>query len=87
MCDLTSKVGVPGNDWKDLVLEATTEVLKLDSSPVALLFQALLQFVTRMAARSVQLLMLSLFMYIEVQVAVLLVSPHSHANDFIPVDV
>uniref|UniRef100_A0A669DY42 SKI3 subunit of superkiller complex n=1 Tax=Oreochromis niloticus TaxID=8128 RepID=A0A669DY42_ORENI len=75
------------NDWKDLVLEATTEVLKLDSSPVALLFQALLQFVTKMAARSVQLLMLSLFTYIEVQVAVLLVSPHSHANDFIPVDV
>ncbi|XP_047446786.1 tetratricopeptide repeat protein 37 [Mugil cephalus] len=43
--------GVPGNDWKDLVLEATTEVLKLGSSPMALLFQALLQFVTKMAAR------------------------------------
>uniref|UniRef100_A0AAQ5XSY8 Tetratricopeptide repeat domain 37 n=1 Tax=Amphiprion ocellaris TaxID=80972 RepID=A0AAQ5XSY8_AMPOC len=47
--------GVPGNEWQDLVLEATTEVLKLDSSPVALLFQALLQYVTKMAARSVLL--------------------------------
>uniref|UniRef100_A0AAQ5XKD2 Tetratricopeptide repeat domain 37 n=1 Tax=Amphiprion ocellaris TaxID=80972 RepID=A0AAQ5XKD2_AMPOC len=43
------------NPWQDLVLEATTEVLKLDSSPVALLFQALLQYVTKMAARSVLL--------------------------------
>ncbi|XP_028270301.1 tetratricopeptide repeat protein 37 [Parambassis ranga] len=43
--------GVPGNDWKDLILEATTEVLKLGSSPVAHLFQALLQYVTKMAAR------------------------------------
>ncbi|MEQ2267226.1 hypothetical protein XENORESO_003265 [Xenotaenia resolanae] len=47
--------GVPGNDWKDLVMEATTEVLKLGSSPLALLFQALLQYVTKMAARSVLL--------------------------------
>uniref|UniRef100_A0A665TFM9 Tetratricopeptide repeat domain 37 n=1 Tax=Echeneis naucrates TaxID=173247 RepID=A0A665TFM9_ECHNA len=46
--------GVPGNDWKGLVLEATTEVLKLDSSPMAHLFQALLQYVTKMAARSVE---------------------------------
>ncbi|XP_029960618.1 tetratricopeptide repeat protein 37 [Salarias fasciatus] len=43
--------GVPGNDWTSLVQEATTEVLKLGSSPVALLFQALLQYVTKMAAR------------------------------------
>lgn len=50
-------VGVPGNDWKDLVLEATTEVLKLGSSPVALLFQALLQFVTKMAARDTRRLL------------------------------
>ena len=53
LCDLISKVGAPGNDWKDLVTEATTEVLKLGSSPMALLFQALLQYVTKMAARSV----------------------------------
>lgn len=45
--------GIPGNDWKDLVTEATTEVLKLSSSPMALLFQALLQYVTKMGARSV----------------------------------
>lgn len=35
-----------------MLLEATTEVLKMASSPVALLFQALLQFVTKTAARS-----------------------------------
>lgn len=51
--DLTSQVGVQGNEWTDLILEATTEVLKLGSAPVALLFQALLQFATKMAARSV----------------------------------
>lgn len=50
--DLLFKVGIPGNDWKDLVMEATTEVLKLGSFPVAHLFQALLQFVTKMTSRS-----------------------------------
>uniref|UniRef100_A0A667YTE5 SKI3 subunit of superkiller complex n=1 Tax=Myripristis murdjan TaxID=586833 RepID=A0A667YTE5_9TELE len=49
--------GVPGNDWKDLVLEATTEVLKLGSSPMALLFQALLQFATKMTARETRRLL------------------------------
>ncbi|XP_049619613.1 tetratricopeptide repeat protein 37 [Syngnathus scovelli] len=48
---------VPGNDWKDLVLQATTEALKLSSSPAALLFQALLQFVTKMAARETRRLL------------------------------
>ncbi|KAM4576471.1 tetratricopeptide repeat protein 37 [Odontesthes bonariensis] len=43
--------GVPGNDWRDLVMEATTEVLKLGSSPIALLFQAMLQYVTKMTSR------------------------------------
>ncbi|KAA8592375.1 hypothetical protein FQN60_017830 [Etheostoma spectabile] len=47
--------GVPRKDWTDMILEATTEVLKLGSSPMALLFQALLQYVTKMAARSVLL--------------------------------
>lgn len=50
---LVSQAGVPGNEWTNMLLEATTEVLKMASSPVALLFQALLQFVTKMAARSV----------------------------------
>lgn len=36
-----------------MLLEATTEVLKMASSPVGLLFQALHQYVTKMAARSV----------------------------------
>ncbi|XP_067463493.1 superkiller complex protein 3 [Thunnus thynnus] len=49
--------GVPGNDWKDLVLEATTEVLKLGSSPMALLFQALLQYVVKMTARDTRRLL------------------------------
>lgn len=49
--------GVPGNDWKNLVQEATTEVLKLGSSPVAHLFQALLQYVTKMAARETRRLL------------------------------
>lgn len=53
LCDVLSQAGVPGNEWTDLLLEATTEVLKLASSPVALLFQALLQYVSKMAARSV----------------------------------
>ncbi|XP_042343628.1 tetratricopeptide repeat protein 37 isoform X2 [Plectropomus leopardus] len=43
--------GVPGNDWTNMIQEATTEVLKLGSSPMAQLFQALLQYVTKMAAR------------------------------------
>uniref|UniRef100_A0AAQ4RWZ0 SKI3 subunit of superkiller complex n=1 Tax=Gasterosteus aculeatus aculeatus TaxID=481459 RepID=A0AAQ4RWZ0_GASAC len=43
--------GVPDNEWTDMILEATTEVLKLGSSPMALLFQALLQYVNKMAAR------------------------------------
>uniref|UniRef100_A0A673CNW8 Tetratricopeptide repeat domain 37 n=1 Tax=Sphaeramia orbicularis TaxID=375764 RepID=A0A673CNW8_9TELE len=45
------------NDWKDLALEATTEVLKLGSFPMALLFQALLQYVTKMAARETRRLL------------------------------
>ncbi|XP_015228816.1 PREDICTED: tetratricopeptide repeat protein 37 [Cyprinodon variegatus] len=49
--------GVPGNDWKDLVMEATTEVLKLGSSPMALLFQALLQYVNKMTARETRRLL------------------------------
>ncbi|XP_054904748.1 SKI3 subunit of superkiller complex protein isoform X2 [Poeciliopsis prolifica] len=49
--------GVPGNEWKDLVMEATTEVLKLCSSPMALLFQALLQYVTKMTARETRRLL------------------------------
>jgi len=52
------QAGVHGNEWKELVLEATTEALKLpSSSSMALLFQALLQFTTKMAARSVLLLL------------------------------
>jgi len=50
---MTFQAGVPGNDWTNMIVEATTEVLKLGSSSVALLFQALLHFVTKMAARSV----------------------------------
>uniref|UniRef100_A0AAX7T5H4 Tetratricopeptide repeat domain 37 n=1 Tax=Astatotilapia calliptera TaxID=8154 RepID=A0AAX7T5H4_ASTCA len=79
-------VGVPGNDWKDLVLEATTEVLKLDSSPVALLFQALLQFVTKMAARETRRL-LERLVYIQdipatvVQVASWYLLRHLHAKN------
>ncbi|XP_054630521.1 tetratricopeptide repeat protein 37 isoform X1 [Dunckerocampus dactyliophorus] len=49
--------GVPGNDWIDLVRQATTEALKLSSSPVALLFQALLHYVTKMAARETRRLL------------------------------
>ncbi|XP_055367212.1 tetratricopeptide repeat protein 37 isoform X2 [Betta splendens] len=49
--------GVPGNDWKDLIVEATTEVLKLGSSPVAYLIQALLQYVTKSAARDTRRLL------------------------------
>ncbi|XP_062310352.1 superkiller complex protein 3 [Osmerus eperlanus] len=49
--------GVPGSDWKDLVMEATAEVLKLGPSPVAILIQALLQFSTKMAARETRRLL------------------------------
>ncbi|XP_077457540.1 tetratricopeptide repeat protein 37 isoform X2 [Stigmatopora argus] len=49
--------GLPGNDWNDLALQATTEALKLGSSPVALLFQALVQFATKMAARETRRLL------------------------------
>ncbi|XP_074526833.1 superkiller complex protein 3 [Halichoeres trimaculatus] len=52
-----SMAGIPGNDWANLILEATTEVLKLGSSPMALLFQALLQYVTKMAARETRRLL------------------------------
>uniref|UniRef100_A0A8C5C3I7 SKI3 subunit of superkiller complex n=1 Tax=Gadus morhua TaxID=8049 RepID=A0A8C5C3I7_GADMO len=37
--------------WNELVLEATSEALKLASSSMALLLQALLQFATKMGAR------------------------------------
>ncbi|XP_077571845.1 tetratricopeptide repeat protein 37 isoform X2 [Stigmatopora nigra] len=49
--------GLPGNDWNDLALQATTEALKLGPSPVALLFQALVQFATKMAARETRRLL------------------------------
>uniref|UniRef100_A0A3B3SLZ1 SKI3 subunit of superkiller complex n=1 Tax=Paramormyrops kingsleyae TaxID=1676925 RepID=A0A3B3SLZ1_9TELE len=41
----------PSAEWKDLVLEATSEALKLGPCPVALLIQALLQFSLKMGAR------------------------------------
>ncbi|KAJ3604243.1 hypothetical protein NHX12_028984 [Muraenolepis orangiensis] len=49
--------GVHGNEWNEIVLEATTEALKLASSSMALLFQALLQFATKMAARETRRLL------------------------------
>uniref|UniRef100_A0AAQ5YQW8 Tetratricopeptide repeat domain 37 n=1 Tax=Amphiprion ocellaris TaxID=80972 RepID=A0AAQ5YQW8_AMPOC len=80
--------GVPGNEWQDLVLEATTEVLKLDSSPVALLFQALLQYVTKMAARETRRLLERLvyvpsqeFPVTVVQVASWYLLRHLHAKN------
>uniref|UniRef100_A0A7N8XLS4 SKI3 subunit of superkiller complex n=1 Tax=Mastacembelus armatus TaxID=205130 RepID=A0A7N8XLS4_9TELE len=82
--------GVPGNDWKDLVLEATTEVLKLGTCPVALLFQALLQYETKMAARSVEtrrLLERLVYVYSQdfpvtvVQVASWYLLKHLHTKD------
>ncbi|XP_041855524.1 tetratricopeptide repeat protein 37 [Melanotaenia boesemani] len=80
--------GVPGNDWKELVMEATTESLKLDSSPVALLFQALLQFVTKMAARETRRLLERLvyvpsqdFPVTVVQVASWYLLRHLHAKN------
>ncbi|XP_022607239.1 tetratricopeptide repeat protein 37 [Seriola dumerili] len=80
--------GVPGNDWKDLVLEATTEVLKLGSSPMAQLFQALLQYVTKMAARETRRLLERLvyvssqdFPVTVVQVASWYLLRHLHAKN------
>uniref|UniRef100_A0A673LH76 Tetratricopeptide repeat protein 37-like n=1 Tax=Sinocyclocheilus rhinocerous TaxID=307959 RepID=A0A673LH76_9TELE len=49
--------GVCVSEWKDLVLEASAEVLKMGSSPVALLFQALLQFSIKMGARETRRLL------------------------------
>ncbi|XP_012671452.2 tetratricopeptide repeat protein 37 [Clupea harengus] len=54
---------VPGSDWKNLVLEATTEARKLGPSPVALLLQALLQFSTKMEARETRRLLERLVYY------------------------
>ncbi|KAJ8006135.1 hypothetical protein DPEC_G00125100 [Dallia pectoralis] len=48
---------IPGDEWNDLVLEATTEALKLGPSPIALLIQALLQFSTKMTARETRRLL------------------------------
>ncbi|TRY85691.1 hypothetical protein DNTS_013421 [Danionella cerebrum] len=45
------------SDWKDLVSEASIEVLKMGSSPVALLFQALMQFSVKMGARETRRLL------------------------------
>uniref|UniRef100_A0A4W6G997 SKI3 subunit of superkiller complex n=1 Tax=Lates calcarifer TaxID=8187 RepID=A0A4W6G997_LATCA len=76
------------NDWKDLVLEATTEVLKLGSFPMALLFQALLQYVTKMAARETRRLLERLvyvssqdFPVTVVQVASWYLLRHLHAKN------
>ncbi|XP_051518689.1 tetratricopeptide repeat protein 37 [Myxocyprinus asiaticus] len=49
--------GVCVSEWKDLVLEASTEVLKMGSSTVAQLFQALLQFSIKMGARETRRLL------------------------------
>ncbi|KAM9744682.1 tetratricopeptide repeat protein 37 [Menidia menidia] len=80
--------GVPRNDWMDLVMEATTEVLKLGSSPVALLFQALLQYVTKMPARETRRLLERLvfvpsqdFPVTVVQVASWYLLRHLHAKN------
>ncbi|XP_035514221.1 tetratricopeptide repeat protein 37 [Morone saxatilis] len=80
--------GVPGKDWIDLVLEATTEVLKLGWSPMALLFQALLQYVTKMAARETRRLLERLvyvpsqeFPVTVVQVASWYLLRHLHVKD------
>uniref|UniRef100_A0A7N8YD15 SKI3 subunit of superkiller complex n=1 Tax=Mastacembelus armatus TaxID=205130 RepID=A0A7N8YD15_9TELE len=76
------------NDWKDLVLEATTEVLKLGTCPVALLFQALLQYETKMAARETRRLLERLvYVYSQdfpvtvVQVASWYLLKHLHTKD------
>uniref|UniRef100_A0A3Q3WEK4 Uncharacterized protein n=1 Tax=Mola mola TaxID=94237 RepID=A0A3Q3WEK4_MOLML len=80
--------GVRGNDWPALILEATTEVLKLGSSPVALLFQSLLQYVTKMAARETRRLLERLvyvsaqdFPVTVVQVASWYLLRHLHAKN------
>ncbi|XP_075960487.1 tetratricopeptide repeat protein 37 [Anarhichas minor] len=78
--------GVPGNEWTDMILEATTEVLKLGSSPVALLFQALLQYRTKMAARETRRLLERLVYSPDVPVTVVQVSSwyllrHLHAKN------
>lgn len=78
--------GVPGNEWTDMILEATTEVLKLGSSPVALLFQALLQYRTKMAARETRRLLERLAYSPDVPVTVVQVSSwyllrHLHAKN------
>ncbi|MFT7813636.1 tetratricopeptide repeat protein 37 isoform X1 [Arapaima gigas] len=49
--------GIPGSEWKDLVLEATGEALKLGPCPIALLIQALLQFSIKMGARETRRLL------------------------------
>ncbi|KAI5088222.1 tetratricopeptide repeat protein 37 [Silurus meridionalis] len=49
--------GVGGVEWSSLVREACTEVLKLGPCPVALLFQALLQFSIKMGARETRRLL------------------------------
>uniref|UniRef100_A0AAR2J8L1 Tetratricopeptide repeat domain 37 n=1 Tax=Pygocentrus nattereri TaxID=42514 RepID=A0AAR2J8L1_PYGNA len=49
--------GVGGNEWKDLVRDACTEVLKLGPFPLALLFQALLQYSIKMGARETRRLL------------------------------
>uniref|UniRef100_A0A8C5A4V2 SKI3 subunit of superkiller complex n=1 Tax=Gadus morhua TaxID=8049 RepID=A0A8C5A4V2_GADMO len=64
--------GVHGNEWNELVLEATSEALKLASSSMALLLQALLQFATKMGARLVPLV---------VQVARWYLLKHLHAKN------
>uniref|UniRef100_A0A8C9Y4S4 SKI3 subunit of superkiller complex n=1 Tax=Sander lucioperca TaxID=283035 RepID=A0A8C9Y4S4_SANLU len=73
-------------DWTDMILEATTEVLKLGSSPMALLFQALLQYVTKMAARETRRLLERLvysqdFPVTVVQVASWYLLRHLHAKN------
>ncbi|XP_039658125.1 tetratricopeptide repeat protein 37 [Perca fluviatilis] len=78
--------GVPRKDWTDMILEATTEVLKLGSSPMALLFQALLQYVTKMAARETRRLLERLvysqdFPVTVVQVASWYLLRHLHAKN------
>ncbi|XP_036955110.1 tetratricopeptide repeat protein 37 isoform X3 [Acanthopagrus latus] len=80
--------GVPRKDWTDLILEATTEVLKLGSSPMALLFQALLQYLTKMAARETRRLLERLvyvpsqeFPVTVVQVASWYLLRHLHAKN------
>ncbi|XP_062873563.1 superkiller complex protein 3 [Trichomycterus rosablanca] len=49
--------GAGGEEWSSLVREACTEVLKLGPSPVASVFQALLQFSIKMGARETRRLL------------------------------